>query len=121
MSNCSECNKKVYYPIEVGLPVNDCECQQDGTPRIPFNFIPDKYVDTLQEARRYNCSLVFVRDHQAIFYIDGSNNERLVTQYDVYADDFEPQEKLYFGATVYDFKNQKVYKFNNEGKYMEVK
>lgn len=118
---CEQCTKKVYYPLEVGTPTNDCGCQPDGSYKPPFNFIPDKYVDTLQEARRYNCSLVFVKDHQAIFYIDGSNNERLVTQYDVYEDDHAPQAKLYFGATVYDFKNSKVYKYNNEGKYMEVK
>ena len=98
---CEQCTKKVYYPLEVGTPTNDCGCQPDGSYKPPFNFVPDKYVDTLQEARRYNCSLV--------------------TQYDVYEDDHAPQEKLYFGATVYDFKNSKVYKYNNEGNYMEVK
>ncbi len=117
MSKDCNCPDKPYYPLETVTPVyRGCDCTENGKAKIPFNFVPEKYVETLADGLRYNCTLIFVKDRQAIYYIDADNVEHLVSQYDVYEDDHEPAQNKYFGTPVYDLKNHKLYKYTIDGK-----
>lgn len=118
MSDCGcENQNNPYYDITVNVPVNgDCDCTVDGKKRRPLNLVIEKTVDTMQDARKYSCTLVFVKDHNATYYIDSSHVENLITQYDYYEDDHAPKQNKFFGTPVYDLKNHILYKYTKDGK-----
>lgn len=122
MSDCG-CNDKqnVYFDPTPSVPVTgDCDCTADGKTRQPLNLVVQKSVDTMRDGRRYHCTLVFVKDHHATFYIDADGVEHLITQYDLYEDDHQAKVNKYFGTPVYDLKNHILYKYTVDGKPLKI-
>lgn len=134
---CSKCKEKKHIvcnkckKTECGCKDNGCGCKKQTCCK-PRAFIDQCdcnpcqkresmvklctfVADTLDVARYYRDSFVFVREDESVYYISDTGNELPFGSRPVFKDDFVPLLKPVPRQTVYDFKNNVAYVYSPTG------
>lgn len=96
--------------------ISQCEDCNPCKPKEEMVKICTFVAPTLEDARYYRNSFVFVQEDDSVYYISDDGTDTPFGSRPIFKDDFNPLHKAIPRQTVYDFKNNIGYVYSPDGK-----